>query len=87
MYLTVGEYEPSGLDRFAVPLNFLWRFRKVGCHKLCGAGITSPSWRICMIGKNKERWFELCERAVVEQDSTKLLELVREISDLLQQKH
>ena len=39
-----------------------------------------------MIGKNKERWLELCERAVVEQDSTKLLQLAREINDLLEQK-
>ena len=35
---------------------------------------------------NKERWRELCERAAVEQDSTELLELVREINDLLEQK-
>ena len=39
-----------------------------------------------MIGKNKERWLELCERAVVEQDSQRLLKLVREINDLLEAK-
>ena len=30
---------------------------------------------------------ELCERAAFEQDSAKLLELVREINDLLEEKH
>jgi hypothetical protein len=39
-----------------------------------------------VIGKNKERWRELCEQAAVEQDPEKLLELVREINDLLEQK-
>ena len=36
--------------------------------------------------KDKERWRELCEQAAVEQDSAKLLELVREINDLLAEK-
>jgi hypothetical protein len=31
-----------------------------------------------------ERWKELCEQASTEQDSEKLLELVREINDLVQ---
>ena len=39
-----------------------------------------------MIGKTKERWMELCERASVEQDSKKLLELTREIDRLLAEK-
>ena len=39
-----------------------------------------------MIGKNKERWEELCEQAVNEQDSTKLTELVRELTQLLEEK-
>jgi hypothetical protein len=37
--------------------------------------------------KNKQEWMELCERAAFEQDSAKLLELVREINDLLEEKH
>lgn len=39
-----------------------------------------------MIGKNKERWEELCEQAVNEQDSTKMTELIRELAQLLEEK-
>jgi hypothetical protein len=39
-----------------------------------------------MQGEKKERWFELCEQAAVEQDPQRLLALVREISDLLEEK-
>ena len=34
----------------------------------------------------KERWWELCKQAAVEQDSEKLMELVKEINDLLGKK-
>jgi hypothetical protein len=36
-----------------------------------------------MQGQNKERWKLLCEQAAVEQDPQRLLELTREINDLL----
>ncbi len=36
--------------------------------------------------KNKERWMELCEKAAVEQDPERLLELVQEINRLLEEK-
>jgi hypothetical protein len=39
-----------------------------------------------VIGNAKERWRELCERASVEQDPDKLLELVKEINQLLEEK-
>jgi len=39
-----------------------------------------------MIGKNQERWRELCEQAAAEQDPKKMLLLVREISKLLEEK-
>lgn len=39
-----------------------------------------------MIGKTKERWLELCQQAAVEQDCNKLLDLVQEISRLLDEK-
>ena len=39
-----------------------------------------------MQGANKERWRELCEQASVEQDPEKLLELTREINELLARK-
>jgi len=39
-----------------------------------------------MIGRNKERWRELCEEASLEQDPEKLLNLVREINRLLEEK-
>jgi hypothetical protein len=34
----------------------------------------------------KERWLELCAQAAVEQDPEKLMALVQEINDLLEQK-
>lgn len=39
-----------------------------------------------MQGPTKARWQELCEQAANEQDPKKLLELVREINDLLSAK-
>jgi hypothetical protein len=39
-----------------------------------------------MQGAKRDRWLELCERAAVEQDPKKLLELVKEINDLLKEK-
>jgi len=36
--------------------------------------------------ENKERWLELCALAAVEQDHTKLMELVAEIAALLEAK-
>jgi hypothetical protein len=41
------------------------------------------SQRGSMQGENKERWRLLCEQAAVEQDPHRLLELTREINDLL----
>jgi hypothetical protein len=39
-----------------------------------------------MQGPTKERWQLLCEQAASEQDPKKLLELVREINELLSAK-
>jgi DNA-binding NarL/FixJ family response regulator len=39
-----------------------------------------------MQGERKARWQELCEKASVEQDPDKLLELVRQINSLLSEK-
>ena len=39
-----------------------------------------------MQGKNKERWLELSEQAAIEQDSEKLLALIKEINDMLEAK-
>ncbi len=39
-----------------------------------------------MIGKEKERWRELCEQAANEYDPQKLHELVVEIDRLLEEK-
>jgi len=36
--------------------------------------------------EDAERWRKLCELAAVEKDPTKLLELVREIDELLEKK-
>jgi len=36
--------------------------------------------------EKKERWLELCAQAAVEQDPKKLVVLVQEINELLQQK-
>ena len=39
-----------------------------------------------MEGLTKERWFQLCQQATVEQDPHKLLELITEINDILEEK-
>lgn len=39
-----------------------------------------------MTGEERERLMRLCEQAAVEQDSQKLLALVRQINDLLEAK-
>jgi hypothetical protein len=39
-----------------------------------------------MQGIKKERWFQLCQQAAVEQDPIKLLDLITEINDLLEEK-
>jgi hypothetical protein len=36
--------------------------------------------------ENKERWLELCALAAEEQDSTRLMELIAEITALLEAK-
>jgi hypothetical protein len=39
-----------------------------------------------MQGKTNELWVQLCERASIEQNPDKLLELIREINRLLEEK-
>jgi len=39
-----------------------------------------------MKGPLKERWMNLCEQAVVEQDTQKLMVLIQEINRLLEEK-
>jgi hypothetical protein len=39
-----------------------------------------------MNGETRERWIELCAQAVIEQDSQRLLNLVRQITQLLDEK-
>ncbi len=39
-----------------------------------------------MQGANKERWWMLCEQAANERDPKRLMELVKEINDLLGKK-
>ena len=39
-----------------------------------------------MQGKQKEYWMQLCEQAANEQDPERLMELVREITRLLEEK-
>jgi hypothetical protein len=48
------------------------------------AAAGTPDWRFhAMQGKVKEHWMEVCERASVEQDSEKLMALVKEINRML----
>ena len=43
-----------------------------------------PDWRFhTMQGNVKDHWMELCEKATVEQDSEKLMALVKEINRML----
>jgi hypothetical protein len=39
-----------------------------------------------MVGRDKERWLELCEQAALEQDAKKLISLITEINRLLEEK-
>jgi hypothetical protein len=39
-----------------------------------------------MQGEKRERWMELCGQAASEQDGEKLLELVKQINELLEEK-
>jgi hypothetical protein len=39
-----------------------------------------------MQGENKERWRELCEKASTERNPKVMLELIRQINDLLEAK-
>ena len=39
-----------------------------------------------MIGKQKEKWMELCELAANEQDANKVIALITEINRLLEVK-
>jgi hypothetical protein len=39
-----------------------------------------------MQGEKKELWIQLCELAASEQDSAKLLKVVKEINNLLEEK-
>jgi cell shape-determining protein MreC len=44
-------------------------------------------WIRCFaLGKFGERWRKLCEQAAIEQDSDRLLELIKEINRLLEEK-
>jgi len=49
--------------------------------------IIIPLFRVVgMKGQKREEWMRLCEQAANEQDSAKLLELVKEINRLLEEK-
>jgi hypothetical protein len=39
-----------------------------------------------MQGETKQRWEQLCEQAVVEQDPEKFFDLIREINRLLEER-
>ena len=39
-----------------------------------------------MQAETGERWHELCQQAAVEQDAQKLMQLIREINELLEAK-
>ena len=39
-----------------------------------------------MQGPKRERWFQLCQLAAVERDPAKMLVLITEINDLLEEK-
>ncbi len=46
-----------------------------------------PHWeKLLIMVKSEERWRQLCAKAAVEQDPQKLMDLVKEISRLLDEK-
>jgi hypothetical protein len=57
--------------------------------EVCVAQLPSPSSTTevyPMKGKTKELWEQYCEQAAVEQNPDRLLELVREINRMLEEK-
>jgi hypothetical protein len=48
--------------------------------------LRSARLSVLVQGEKKERWEELCAQAAVEQDGKKLLELVKQINELLEEK-
>ena len=61
----------------------------MGCFELCVNYYQVAQINTCeahMEGQTKERWLELCAQAAVEPDPTKLLQLVKEINRLLEEK-
>lgn len=42
--------------------------------------------RLLLKGQKKEIWMQLCERAATEQDPDKLMDLIKEINRLLEEK-
>lgn len=48
--------------------------------------LEGPSARTDVLMQDYEHWMDLCEQASVEQDADKLLELIREINRLLEEK-
>lgn len=60
--------------------------RLLGCVRYETLFLSGRMDCLAMKGATKERWMELCEQATVEQDPQKLLELARQINDLLEEK-
>jgi hypothetical protein len=48
--------------------------------------VPDPAGGVCLKGERKEYWMHLCEQAANEQDPDKLMELVKEINRLLEEK-
>lgn len=67
------------------PGTLIYRFDKTVtfCANVSEPGLLSST---AMSGPGSEKWVELCEQAGNERDSGRMLELVRQINDLLEQK-
>jgi len=73
-----------------VPGNGYWRDRSVVERRRFGSPLGSlraaKGGRSSVMRQNTERWMQLCAQAAIEQDPDKLLALVQEINDLLEEK-
>jgi hypothetical protein len=66
----------------------IWQGDKERMSAVQSVGMTEfTDWRpSTMQGKVKEDWLQLCEQVAIEQDTERLIELVRELNRMLDEK-
>jgi hypothetical protein len=80
--LEIAEGNPGHLSRFDRRVHTYENIMNIRCSRHFPS-LSERRW--VMRGEGEERWVELCEQAVVEQDPRKVLALVTEINRLLEE--